>query len=209
MRYILFLTSFSVILITLGIIQTLLFEAVTFFQDIADSRGWFGLDFEMDGIFSVQGVAGVLLLGCLIIEILVNRSSLNTEKIPQKVLFPGDFVVRLSFFLLPIAYILMETSFVIALYRSYLEEGRSKSILHLKDDGPLTEPLRLFSVHLHLSHCFSHLQQTTLAHSVNSSSKHNGHQQVLVLTEGRCVTTCPLVLTAYSSQHFKWHLVRY
>ena len=30
MRYILFLTSFSVILITLGIIQTLLFEAVTF-----------------------------------------------------------------------------------------------------------------------------------------------------------------------------------
>ena len=46
MRYILFLTSFSVILITLGIIQTLLFEAVTFFQDIADSRGWFGLEFD-------------------------------------------------------------------------------------------------------------------------------------------------------------------
>ena len=81
MRYILFLTSFSVILITLGIIQTLLFEAITFFQDIADSRGWFGLDFEIDGIFSAQGVAGVLLLGCLIIEILGNRSSLNLSLI--------------------------------------------------------------------------------------------------------------------------------
>ena len=68
MRYILFFTSFSVILITLGIIQTLLFEAVTFFQDIADSRGWFGLDVEMDGIFSAQGVAGVLLLGCLLLK---------------------------------------------------------------------------------------------------------------------------------------------
>ena len=108
MRYILFLTSFSVILITLGIIQTLLFEAVTFFQDIADSRGWFGLDFEMDGLFSAQGTAGILLLGCLVLEILGNRSSINTEKIPQKFLFPGDLVVRLSFFLLPIAYILYD-----------------------------------------------------------------------------------------------------
>ena len=107
MRYILFLTSFSVILITLGIIQTLLFEAVTFFQDIADSRGWFGLDFEMDGLFSAQGAAGILLVGCLVLEILGNRSLyIDTEKIPQKVLFPGDLVVRLSFLLLPIAYIL-------------------------------------------------------------------------------------------------------
>ena len=56
MRYILFLTSFSVILITLGIIQTLLFETLTFFQDIADSRGWFGLDFEKDGVFSLHKV---------------------------------------------------------------------------------------------------------------------------------------------------------
>ena len=87
MRYILFFTSFSVILITLGIIQTLLFEAVTFFQDIADSRGWFGLEVEMDGIFSAQGFAGVLLLGCLFIEILGNRSSLNTVRFLRKYCF--------------------------------------------------------------------------------------------------------------------------
>ena len=140
MRYILFLTSFSVILITLGIIQTLLFEAITFFQDIADSRGWFGLDFEMDGIFSAQGVAGVLLLGCLIIEILGNRSSLNTEKIPQKVLFPGDFVVRLSFLLLPVAYILYgDLLLVIALLLSIItwRKVAAKSIVSSSnDDGP-------------------------------------------------------------------------
>ena len=32
---VLFLMSFSVILITLGIIQTLLFESVTFFEEVA------------------------------------------------------------------------------------------------------------------------------------------------------------------------------
>ena len=40
-RNILFFTSLSVILITLGIIQTLLFEAMSFFSQVADSRGWF------------------------------------------------------------------------------------------------------------------------------------------------------------------------
>ena len=121
MRYILFFTSFSVILITLGIIQTLLFEAITFFQDIADSRGWFGLDFEMDGLLSAQGAAGLLLLSCLTIEILGNRSSINVEKIPQKVLFPGNNVVRFSFLLLPIAYILYgDLLLVIALLLSLI-----------------------------------------------------------------------------------------
>ena len=40
-RNILFFTSLSVILITLGIIQTLLFETITFFSEIASERGWF------------------------------------------------------------------------------------------------------------------------------------------------------------------------
>ena len=40
-RNILFFTSLSVILITLGIIQTLLFEAMSFFSQVADARGWF------------------------------------------------------------------------------------------------------------------------------------------------------------------------
>ena len=141
MRYILFLTSFSVILITLGIIQTLLFEAVTFFQDIADSRGWFGLDFEMDGLFSAQGTAGILLLSCLVLEILGNRSLyIDTEKIPQKVLFPGDLVVRLSFLLLPIAYILYaDLLLVIALLMAILTWRKlaSRSIGSTSsEDGP-------------------------------------------------------------------------
>ena len=38
-RNILFFTSLSVILITLGIIQTLLFEAMSFFSQVADARG--------------------------------------------------------------------------------------------------------------------------------------------------------------------------
>ena len=141
MRYILFLTSFSVILITLGIIQTLLFEAVTFFQDIADSRGWFGLDFEMAGLFSAQGAAGILLLGCLLLEILMNRSLyIDTERIPQKVLFPGDLVVRLSFLLLPIAYILYaDLLLVIALLLAILTWRKlaSRSIgSNSSEDGP-------------------------------------------------------------------------
>ena len=140
MRYILFLTSFSVILITLGIIQTLLFEAITFFQDIADSRGWFGLDFEFDGLFSAQGTAGILLLGCLVLEILGNRSSINTEKIPQKFLFPGDLVVRLSFFLLPIAYILYDDLLlVIALLLSIItwrKVAATSIASSSSDDGP-------------------------------------------------------------------------
>ncbi|HII56531.1 MAG TPA: phosphate ABC transporter permease subunit PstC [Candidatus Poseidoniaceae archaeon] len=141
MRYILFLTSFSVILITLGIIQTLLFEAVTFFQDIADSRGWFGLEIEMDGVFSAQGTAGILLLGCLLLEIFMNRSLyIDTERIPQKFLFPGDLVVRLTFLLLPISYILYgELLLVIALLLAILTWRilASRSIGSTsREDGP-------------------------------------------------------------------------
>ncbi|MBF55322.1 MAG: phosphate ABC transporter permease subunit PstC [Euryarchaeota archaeon] len=141
MRYILFLTSFSVILITLGIIQTLLFEAVTFFQDIADSRGWFGLEIEMDGVFSAQGTAGILLSGCLLLEIFMNRSLyIDTERIPQKFLFPGDLVVRLTFLLLPISYILYgELLLVIALLLAILTWRKlaSRSIGSTsREDGP-------------------------------------------------------------------------
>ena len=84
MRYILFLTSFSVILITSESSNASL-EAITFFQDIADSRGWFGLDLKWMESFSK--VLLVLLLGCLIIEIL-EIAHPQREKIPQKVLFP-------------------------------------------------------------------------------------------------------------------------
>ena len=51
---VLFLMSFSVILITLGIIQTLLFESVTFFEEVASDRGWFFLEFNIEGVFSTS-----------------------------------------------------------------------------------------------------------------------------------------------------------
>ena len=65
---ILFLTSLSVILITLGIIQTLLFETITFFTDIAEHRGWFSLDWNVGGIQSVSGFACLILVVALILD---------------------------------------------------------------------------------------------------------------------------------------------
>ena len=65
---ILFLTSLSVILITLGIIQTLLFETITFFTDIAEHRGWFSLDWDVGGIFSASGFACLLLVVALLLD---------------------------------------------------------------------------------------------------------------------------------------------
>ena len=55
-RVILFFTSFSVILITIGIIHTLLIESITFFSEIADSRGWFTFEWDFKGFFSSYGV---------------------------------------------------------------------------------------------------------------------------------------------------------
>ena len=66
-RVILFVMSLSVILITLGIIQTLLFETITFLSEIADARGWFTFDWDFSGIFSGAGAAsGVFMLAYLV-----------------------------------------------------------------------------------------------------------------------------------------------
>ena len=59
---ILFLLSLSVILITLGIIQTLLFESITFFEQIAENRGWFSLEWNFSGIISSSGLAALILI---------------------------------------------------------------------------------------------------------------------------------------------------
>ena len=61
-RWILFITSLSVILITLGIIQTLLFEAISFFKQVAFARGWFTLDLEFAGLTSQTGLSAVIFL---------------------------------------------------------------------------------------------------------------------------------------------------
>lgn len=59
---ILFLLSLSVILITLGIIQTLLFESITFFEQIAENRGWFSLEWNFGGVVSSSGMAALILI---------------------------------------------------------------------------------------------------------------------------------------------------
>ena len=61
-RNILFFTSLSVILITLGIIQTLLFETITFFSEIAAERGWLTFTIALGDIFSAQGLASILFM---------------------------------------------------------------------------------------------------------------------------------------------------
>ncbi|GIS43893.1 MAG: hypothetical protein Ct9H90mP16_09630 [Candidatus Poseidoniales archaeon] len=59
---ILFVMSTSVILITFGIIQTLVFEAWNFFSELADSRGWLNIDWNFSGIFSNDGFAAIVIL---------------------------------------------------------------------------------------------------------------------------------------------------
>ncbi|MBL6890045.1 MAG: phosphate ABC transporter permease subunit PstC [Candidatus Poseidoniaceae archaeon] len=65
---ILFVMSLSVILITLGIIQTLLFETIAFFSDIAEHRGWFSFDWDFSGILSASGFACLLLVVALFLD---------------------------------------------------------------------------------------------------------------------------------------------
>ena len=74
-RNILFFTSLSVILITLGIIQTLLFEAMSFFSQVADARGWFTFDVDPAGLSSTGG-ASSLSCSWLLLE---NTSSSSSE----------------------------------------------------------------------------------------------------------------------------------
>ena len=80
---VLFLMSFSVILITLGIIQTLLFESLTFFQEVASERGWFSLEFNAEGIFSTSSLAALVLIACLVFEIASWKDESFISKIPN------------------------------------------------------------------------------------------------------------------------------
>jgi len=96
-RVILFVMSLSVILITLGIIQTLLFETITFLSEIADARGWFTFDWDFSGIFSGPGAAS----GVFILAYLVEKATtkyVSTKETPfDSILFPKQFVIYLAF----------------------------------------------------------------------------------------------------------------
>ena len=78
-RVILFLTSFSVILITLGIIQTLLFESINFFSELAETRGWFTFDWDFAGITSGTGIAAAIFLLVYIAELLITKFTIEQE----------------------------------------------------------------------------------------------------------------------------------
>jgi phosphate transport system permease protein len=92
-RYILFFTSTSVILITLGIIQTLLFEATTFFSEVADGRGWFSAEMDAPGLASSSGLALLVLLACLALEWGLNQRPQILSKAPALVTSPTKPVV--------------------------------------------------------------------------------------------------------------------
>ena len=94
-RVILFFTSFSVILITIGIIHTLLIESITFFSEIADSRGWFTFEWDFKGFFSSYGVASLLFLCCVILEIFSSKLKELKQSSIDILLFPRKLVVNL------------------------------------------------------------------------------------------------------------------
>ena len=107
-RVLLFFTSFSVILITLGIIHTLLIESITFFSEIADSRGWFTFEWDFKGIFSGYGVASLLFLCCIILEIYSSKLKELKQGSIDILLFPRKLVVNLILLVLIVQLIFID-----------------------------------------------------------------------------------------------------
>ena len=107
---ILFLTSLSVILITLGIIQTLLFETITFFTDIAEHRGWFSLEWDVGGIFSASGFACLLLVVALLLDHESKKEKNRLSIIPQEVWNPHHGIVKAVFILVVLQLLFNDSS---------------------------------------------------------------------------------------------------
>ena len=108
-RVILFLTSFSVILITLGIIQTLLFESINFFSELAESRGWFTFDWDLAGITSGTGIAAAIFLLVYIAELLITKFTIEQETKLDIILFPKQFVIYITAALLVVQFFVLDT----------------------------------------------------------------------------------------------------
>ena len=111
---ILFLTSLSVILITLGIIQTLLFETITFFTDIAEHRGWFSLDWNVGGIQSASGFACLILVVALILDNESKKEENRLSIISQEVWNPHHGIVK-AIFIIVVLQLLLNDSFLLGL----------------------------------------------------------------------------------------------
>ena len=89
--------SFSVILITLGIIQTLLFESIAFFEELAESRGWFSFDWNFGNVFFF-GLAFLIAI-LLAIDILSRNEESALSKLPKSIWFADNRVVKLVVFI--------------------------------------------------------------------------------------------------------------
>jgi phosphate transport system permease protein len=111
---ILFLTSLSVILITLGIIQTLLFETITFFTDVAEHRGWFSLDWNFGGILSASGFACMLLVVTLLVDYESKKEENRLSSIPQEIWDPHHGVVK-AVFIVAVFQLLFNDSFLLGI----------------------------------------------------------------------------------------------
>ena len=108
-RNILFFTSLSVILITLGIIQTLLFETITFFSEIAAERGWFTFTIAIGDIFSAQGLAFILFMLLAYFELKVLQKPSTVQKLPYVVLFPSYFAIFVIILVVSALFLIFES----------------------------------------------------------------------------------------------------
>ena len=89
---ILFVMSTSVILITFGIIQTLVFEAWNFFSELADSRGWLNIDWNFSGIFSNDGFAAIVILTAFGLERYLRNKKTVLKNLPSDLFHPNLLV---------------------------------------------------------------------------------------------------------------------
>ena len=111
-RNILFFTSLSVILITLGIIQTLLFEAISFFSQVADARGWFTFEADMAGLFSLSGLSLIVLLLAVMGEYILQFKQDLLESAPKTFLLPSKLIKNTTL-AIPVLMWILSGSFVL------------------------------------------------------------------------------------------------
>ena len=113
-RNILFFTSLSVILITLGIIQTLLFEAMSFFSQVADARGWFTFDVDPAGLSSTGGASLLILLLALVGEYIIQFKRDRLERAPKNLMLPPKSIHKTALFA-PVLTWILSGSFLLGL----------------------------------------------------------------------------------------------
>jgi phosphate transport system permease protein len=135
-RHVLFLTSMSVILITLGIIQTLLFEAISFFSEIADVRGWFSFQFSWTGLFSQTGLAGcIFAIACALEWVSLYRPE-HLGTAPEAVLFPPSPLLKVVYFFAIFSFLYLDSFLLYMSVLVFVFEWRNlakSSKLHIKD----------------------------------------------------------------------------